>query len=165
MLYRWHRQKACSSIDAVFPKNAGCIIEAHRFTQTADIGHGAQLLSDALDRTSNYVRLVLYSDEITLGNALGPHNARRLEAIYWTFLDFDWPALSNELMWFTVTGCRLTTVARLRGADAALPGLLPALDAAARRVDRRFQFLGRRPAVRKSPGVEKHVEKGMSKSM
>ena len=45
--------------------------------------------------------LVLYSDEITPGNALAARQERKAQTIYWSFLEFG-PHLSNELVWFTM---------------------------------------------------------------
>ena len=50
---------------------------------------------------SNPWHLVLYSDEITPGNALAARQERKAQTIYWSFLEFV-THLSIELVWFTM---------------------------------------------------------------
>ena len=79
-----------------------------------------RLLTRVLDRTRNTVRLVAYSDEITPGNPLKEVNGRKLEAIYWSILDFQFPTLSNEQAWMTACVCRSDLVLRLKGGMSQL---------------------------------------------
>ena len=44
-------------------------------------------------------RLVVYADEVTPGNALKPLNTRRIQALYWTFLDFGPHGMAAEALW------------------------------------------------------------------
>ena len=46
--------------------------------------------------------IVIYSDEVTPGNALSPMNHRKFHAIYWTFLELGTTALSHDEAWFTL---------------------------------------------------------------
>ena len=47
-------------------------------------------------------RLILYNDEVTPGNPLGTDNKRKLQAVYFSFLEFGANALSKEEAWFTI---------------------------------------------------------------
>ena len=48
-------------------------------------------------------RLVAYTDEVTPGNPLAQKSNRKLQAFYWSFLEFGLSALSREEAWFTAT--------------------------------------------------------------
>lgn len=52
-------------------------------------------------RTSPW-NVVLYTDEVTPGNPLATLNARKFQAVYWTFLELGAHALMREEAWFTV---------------------------------------------------------------
>eukprot|EP00959_Pyramimonas_sp_CCMP1952_P206349 4315766-Pyramimonas_sp.AAC.1 len=78
------------------------------------------LLTDALNKTGNFIRLLLYTDEITPGNALKDHKTRKLQAGHWSIADFSYPALQNELSWFTIVGCRADVADALEGGMAEL---------------------------------------------
>ena len=49
--------------------------------------------------------MITYSDEITPGNQLAHRNARKSQAIYWSFLELG-PYLSGEKCWFTAVVLR-----------------------------------------------------------
>ena len=46
-------------------------------------------------------RLVAYTDEVTPGNPLAQKSNRKLQAFYWSFLEFGLSALSREEAWFS----------------------------------------------------------------
>ena len=46
--------------------------------------------------------LLLYSDEVTPGNPLAAINNRKFHAVYWSFMELGFNALSNEEGWFTI---------------------------------------------------------------
>ena len=52
-------------------------------------------------------RLVVYAEEVTPGNALKPLNTRRIQALYWTFLDFGPRGMAAEALWMPL--CCLTS--------------------------------------------------------
>ena len=56
-------------------------------------------------------RIVVYSDEVSPGNALKPTNKRKLQSFYWSFLEFGGRALAAEDAWFVLTTVRSETVA------------------------------------------------------
>ena len=58
--------------------------------------------------------LVLYSDEVTPGNQLAHRNARKVQTIYWTFLDFG-PFLCCEELWITGSVISVEDVKRIEG--------------------------------------------------
>eukprot|EP00959_Pyramimonas_sp_CCMP1952_P426976 8942554-Pyramimonas_sp.AAC.1 len=82
--------------------------------------HFRSLFVDMLNRNNNTVRLVMYSDEVTSGNVLSSHQFRRVEAFYWTFLEWGFPCLSHEDLWFTVLGARTTQVSKFAGGMSEL---------------------------------------------
>lgn len=47
----------------------------------------------------NHWNLVFYDDEITPGSALKADNLRKIQAAYWSFLEFGGAALAKELFW------------------------------------------------------------------
>jgi len=59
-------------------------------------------------------RLILYSDEITPGNQLAHKNARKVNSIYYSFMEFG-PLLANEDFWFTGTLIACSTVKYIAG--------------------------------------------------
>eukprot|EP00959_Pyramimonas_sp_CCMP1952_P230166 4812122-Pyramimonas_sp.AAC.1 len=74
-----------------------------------------EFLTRVLDETNGTMSLIAYSDEITPGNVLAEKNKRKLQTIYWSIKEFKYPALSNELAWFTICCLRSTECDRLRG--------------------------------------------------
>eukprot|EP00959_Pyramimonas_sp_CCMP1952_P059327 1238994-Pyramimonas_sp.AAC.1 len=78
------------------------------------------ILTRVLDDSNNRVSICLYTDEITPGQALQPHNTRKTQAVYWTLKEFGFPILSCELAWMTICAPRTDTVAELRGGMAEL---------------------------------------------
>lgn len=65
-------------------------------------------------------RVVLYSDEITMGNVLKHDNRRKVQAVYWTFAEFGSDFLGSEHAWFVLCTLRSKTVSRLRGGMSEL---------------------------------------------
>ena len=61
-------------------------------------------------------RLIYYSDEVTPGNQLAHKHARKVQAIYFSFLEFG-PMLSNEDLWFTATLVASSNVSRIKGGN------------------------------------------------
>ena len=59
--------------------------------------------------------IVLYCDEVTPGNPLATANARKFQALYWTFLELGSIALSHEESWFTVMTEFSTAINALAG--------------------------------------------------
>ena len=58
-------------------------------------------------------KIVLYSDGITPGDAFRTGNERKLEAVYWSFLQFGASILCHEDSWFTMISKRSTDVERV----------------------------------------------------
>jgi hypothetical protein len=77
-------------------------------------------LRDVLNKCGNKVSIALYTDEVTPGNALAQANLRKLQAIYWSVLEFGYPALSNENSWFTLACIRSSEVNKLDGGMSEL---------------------------------------------
>ena len=67
--------------------------------------------------------LVLYSDEVTPGNQLSVDNKRKIQAVYFSFLEFG-SALSNEDLWFTFTAKRSSAVNKMSGSMSQVFGIL-----------------------------------------
>ena len=53
--------------------------------------------------------IIIYTDEVTPGDPLAPHNLRKFHIVYWGFLEFGFNALSREEAWFTVA-CQHSTL-------------------------------------------------------
>eukprot|EP00959_Pyramimonas_sp_CCMP1952_P473610 9502025-Pyramimonas_sp.AAC.1 len=62
----------------------------------------------------------MYSDEVVPGNALSDHNTRSMQAVYWSWADLQYPVLSDELAWNTLTAPTSDTVKCLRGGMSEL---------------------------------------------
>ena len=58
--------------------------------------------------------LIFYSDEITPGNQLKPNNSRKMQAVYYSFLEFGSDALCKDHAWFLLCALKSQTVAKLR---------------------------------------------------
>jgi hypothetical protein len=59
--------------------------------------------------------IVVYNDEITPGDQLQHHNARKTQAFYYSFLEFGAEALSSEFLWFTLSATRSDDVSEISG--------------------------------------------------
>ena len=68
--------------------------------------------------------LVLYCDELVLGNALRHQNNRILQVFYWSWLQLGSRALASEKCWFPVAVIRSTKVAELGGVTVVWPQIL-----------------------------------------
>jgi len=55
-----------------------------------------------LDKCDNNLSMCIYNDEIDPGKEIAARHAKKLEAVYWSILDFGSPHLSHELNWFTL---------------------------------------------------------------
>ena len=66
--------------------------------------------------------LVAYCDEVQPGDPIGGKMARKLQAVYASFLEFGAHALSHEACWFTVATIRSRYVAHMAGGMAAVFG-------------------------------------------
>lgn len=79
----------------------------------------ADLLTKALARAPGTAArpwsLILYSDEVTPGNALKPDNKRKIQSVYWSFKELGSAALCHTDLWFTVAAVRSTLVQELEG--------------------------------------------------
>lgn len=59
------------------------------------------------------LRVAVYADEVTPGNQLRHDQTRKIQIIYWAFL--DGPGIGVDHLWFTLGLARSTEVARIRG--------------------------------------------------
>ena len=88
----------------------------------------AESLSRAALKMANCLRVIYYTDEVVCGNNLGPQLQRKSALSYVAFLDF--PQLSYESMWMTLSLCRHDEISTLlhghHGMTAALLGQLKA---------------------------------------
>ena len=60
--------------------------------------------------------ICIYSDEVTPGNQLKPHNYRKLQTFYWSVKELGHQALSSEDGWWLLTTVRSSTVSLLKDA-------------------------------------------------
>eukprot|EP00971_Amphidinium_carterae_P325170 6455300-Amphidinium_carterae.2 len=63
---------------------------------------------------------ILYSDEVSPGNQLAPDNVRKMQALYWSILEFGMDILSEEEAWLEVSICRSKVVQDLVGGQSSL---------------------------------------------
>ena len=54
--------------------------------------------------------IIVYSDEVTPGDAKKARNHKRLEAVYWSFKQFGQARLSSEHLWFILAAIRSETI-------------------------------------------------------
>ena len=66
------------------------------------------------------LRIILYGDEVTPGQALAKANSRKTFAMYWSFADFGYPLLSNEKLWFCLGTIHTNTIKKIKGHTSAL---------------------------------------------
>ena len=59
-------------------------------------------LAEKPSTPDNPWHLILYSDEVTPGNAMSPMNKRKFQAVYFSFLELGINALSHEESWWCV---------------------------------------------------------------
>ena len=64
--------------------------------------------------------LVFYTDEVSPGNQLKVSNARKLQAIYFSFREFGIEALSHERAWFLLGAVKSSTVLKITDGMAQL---------------------------------------------
>jgi hypothetical protein len=70
--------------------------------------------------------LIVYCDELVLGNALRHQNNRKLQVFYFSWKQLGATALSKEKCWFPLAVIRSTVVASLGGVTNVWPQLLDA---------------------------------------
>ena len=59
--------------------------------------------------------LVLYADGITPADALAKHDARQIQAIYYSYLEFGEAVLCTEEVWFVLAAVREKQLKRFDG--------------------------------------------------
>ena len=86
---------------------------AHALQERAEF---ARFFKMVLARSNNTLRLVVYTDEVSPTQSLwAGTDTRKQQCVYWSFLDFQFPVLSNEDAWFTITTVRSEEVNRIAG--------------------------------------------------
>ena len=73
------------------------------------------LMQQCIAQHGNVLRLVLYYDELTPGDAFAPDNRRKHWVIYTAFLEFGQACLSQEEAWLPIGVIRNTTVKTIEG--------------------------------------------------
>jgi hypothetical protein len=69
-------------------------------------------------------RILLYSDGVDPGNQLAYRHSRKMDAVYWSILEFGSSVLSDEMAWFELATIRQTTSENVK---ARLSGVITAL--------------------------------------
>ena len=85
------------------------------FASYLDTVHRAR--PSTVDRPWN---LILYCDEVHPGDQIGGKKARKLQAVYFSLLEFGCAALSHEDLWFTTVSTRSIKVNLMAGGMAAV---------------------------------------------
>ena len=80
----------------------------------------AQKLREHPNSVATPWRIILYSDEVVPGNPLKSDHQQKIQAIYWSFMEFDRELLSCEHLWFVLTCARSVTVQRMYGGMSTL---------------------------------------------
>ena len=73
---------------------------------TRDLGMFNTFMRQTLDLHNNHVSLIVYNDEVDPGRELATRHARKIEAVYWSFVEYGLPALNHEHFYFTFTVLR-----------------------------------------------------------
>lgn len=73
-----------------------------------------------VSRNENKLSVVLYHDEVVPGNPLAPDLPRRMVVFYYSYREFGFPALTDEVSWITLCVMRTDLIDKL-------PGRLPQL--------------------------------------
>ena len=68
--------------------------------------------------------LVMYSDEVTPGDALAHDQTRKIQVVYFSFLELGSNVLSREESWFTVTAKRSSEVTKISGGMSQVFGAI-----------------------------------------
>ena len=63
---------------------------------------------------------MFYSDEVTPGDALVHDNRRKLQVVYFSFLEFGPSVLAREDSWFTIAAKRSSEVCKISGGMSAV---------------------------------------------
>ena len=66
------------------------------------------------------LRIIVYVDELTPGNALRPEKSRTLQSIYWAFADWPQHVLSRSAAWLIFGTLRSTVVDKIPGGMSRL---------------------------------------------
>ena len=75
----------------------------------------AVLIHATLDACDDRISIIVYSDEVTPGQVLQGLHDRKVQAMYWSLLNFGFPTLTNEAAWFTLLSWRSSQVEQLEG--------------------------------------------------
>ncbi len=73
------------------------------------------VVSTVLNACGNNVNICLYNDEVDPGKELAARHGKKVEAVYWTLLEFGFPALNHEEFWFTLMVLRTEVRATIDG--------------------------------------------------
>ena len=74
-----------------------------------------EFVTRTLGATGNRMQCMIFSDEVTPGQVLEGDQNRNTLCVYWSLVEFGYPALSHEAAWFTVAVVRSKTLAQIRG--------------------------------------------------
>ena len=100
--------KKCINVPFIHPLALLCIA-CQRSAAFAD------MMTTLLDVHGDRINIIIYSDEVTPGQALAARNARKFEAIYWSIEEFPGVVLSQEDAWFVLTCIRTDLVDEIEG--------------------------------------------------
>jgi len=86
--------------------------------------HFCLLLKRTFERTppsrSSPWDILIYNDEVTPGNVRKADNKKKMQVVYWSFLQFGPDALSKEDFWLTATVLRSTITNSIEGGISAI---------------------------------------------
>jgi len=85
----------------------------------------ARLVRSTIDRLGPSTpiapwRMALYTDEVDPGDQISGYHARKMQAVYWSLLEFGAAALSHESCWFTACCARSKEVKKVAGKMSGL---------------------------------------------
>ena len=96
------------------------------YCSSSESGWFSALLQYTLEKhpcsPSHPWHIVLYSDEVTPGNALAARNDRKAQCIYWSIWEFG-PYLSDESVWFTLAVLKSKAAKMLQQDLSSLMGM------------------------------------------
>jgi hypothetical protein len=93
-----------------------CAVLSHAASNCLPFGRCLkQLMYTTPSTPSKPWRLVIYSDEISPGNQLKHDNKRKVQAIYWSLMEFGPSLLSSEASWFVLSVVRSSQAHRMVG--------------------------------------------------
>ena len=73
------------------------------------------ILKQVLSRNNMVLTVVLYIDECQPGNPLRPDLARKIQCVYWNFIEFPQYLLQRAETWFLLGACRSSVVNDMPG--------------------------------------------------